>query len=86
MWYYLTTVFGMCVGFFTFALISINRENKEIQRLRKAISRLLFSYNRHWIKMSLKDCSGTSPSEIAASIINAEDIPKSEAKDKRHVG
>ncbi|KKM60795.1 hypothetical protein LCGC14_1538300, partial [marine sediment metagenome] len=46
---------------------------KLLEKAKTAISRLLFSYNRHWIKMSLDKCSGTSPSEIAGSIVNAEE-------------
>ena len=46
----------------------------ELEKYRIIISRLLFSFNRHWIKMSLRNCSGTSPSEIAQSIVDAEEV------------
>lgn len=44
----------------------------EINKFKIAISKLLFSYNRHWIKMSLRNVTGISPTEIAESVVNAE--------------
>ena len=68
--------------------IDLEAENKKLKaaigKHRFIIIRLLFSYNRHWIKMSLGRCVGTSPSEIAKSIVDAEQILEgaTDGKDK----
>lgn len=59
-------------------LLALSQDNyttleAELGKHKLAISGLLSSYNRHWIKMSLAKCDGTSPSEIAQSVVNAED-------------
>ena len=46
MWYYLAAVFGACVGFMAFALLSINHENKEMRRLRADMQRIIRLYNK----------------------------------------
>ncbi len=51
--------------------------------LKIAISKLLFSYNRHWIRMSWDGRSRTSPSEVAESVVFAEQALESEGKKKR---
>lgn len=58
--------------------IKLTTATDTIKRLRIAISGLLFSFNRHWIRMSLDDCRGTSPSEVAQSVVNAEQALKPE--------
>ena len=58
------------------AIEQIEQLQAENERLRLAVSGLLFSYNRHWIRMPSDGRLGTSPTEIAQSVVNAEQALK----------
>ena len=44
----------------------------ENRRYREALEGLLNSFNRHWIKHSLRDCGNITPTEVAMSVVEAE--------------
>ena len=51
----------------------VDKLQVENKRLRDALEKMLHSYDKHWTNYSLTNCQGITPTEVADSVVSAEE-------------